>query len=198
MAAVKQMRQSTLDTIGLGTVLEIFSNGKMPADAGELVDKVFGPSKDRGALVISGANGIVGAGKTMQLGSRLQPFGVPIVALDFANAPDGIGKKYSGLVQAFGREGADAVMQSITRLTYDGKRLPSRLKDFKPRFLLEAIPEIRKGDPEITIIVLSGFSAERMGGPAIERGADGYVEKGTPIQELREVTRNAVAARRGD
>ena len=63
---------------------------------------------------------------------------------------------------------------------------------------LEAIPEIRKGDPDIAIIVLSGFSADRMGGPALERGADGYVEKGTPIQELRDATRTAVAQRRGD
>jgi DNA-binding NarL/FixJ family response regulator len=63
---------------------------------------------------------------------------------------------------------------------------------------LEAIPEIRKGDPDVAIIVLSGFSADRMGGPALERGADGYVEKGTPIQELRDATRMAVASRRGD
>jgi DNA-binding NarL/FixJ family response regulator len=63
---------------------------------------------------------------------------------------------------------------------------------------LEAILEIRSSDPDVAIIVLSGFSADRMGGPAIQRGADGYVEKGTPIQELREVTRAAVASRRGD
>ena len=63
---------------------------------------------------------------------------------------------------------------------------------------LEAIPEIRKGDPDVAIIVLSGFSADRMGGPALERGADGYVEKGTPIQELRETTRLAVAKRRDE
>jgi DNA-binding NarL/FixJ family response regulator len=61
---------------------------------------------------------------------------------------------------------------------------------------LEAIPEIRRGDPDVAIIVLSGFSADRMGGPALERGADGYVEKGTPIQELRDATRMAVAKRR--
>jgi DNA-binding NarL/FixJ family response regulator len=61
---------------------------------------------------------------------------------------------------------------------------------------LEAIPEIRKGDPDVAIIVLSGFSADRMGPPALERGADGYVEKGTPIQELRDATRIAVAKRR--
>jgi DNA-binding NarL/FixJ family response regulator len=63
---------------------------------------------------------------------------------------------------------------------------------------LEAIPEIRKGAPDVAIIVLSGFSADRMGGPALERGADGYVEKGTPIQELRDATRTAVANRRED
>jgi DNA-binding NarL/FixJ family response regulator len=61
---------------------------------------------------------------------------------------------------------------------------------------LEAIREIRKKDPDVAIIVLSGFSADRMSGHAIERGADGYVEKGTPIQDLRDATRTAVASRR--
>ena len=56
------MRQSTLQTIGLGTVIEIFQNGKLPVDTGEIVDEVFGNADDRGSLVISGANGIVGAG----------------------------------------------------------------------------------------------------------------------------------------
>jgi DNA-binding NarL/FixJ family response regulator len=63
---------------------------------------------------------------------------------------------------------------------------------------LQAIPQIREGDPDVAIIVLSGFSADRMGGPALERGADGYVEKGTPIQELRDATRLAVAKRRDE
>jgi DNA-binding NarL/FixJ family response regulator len=63
---------------------------------------------------------------------------------------------------------------------------------------LQAIPKIRGFDPDVAIIVLSGFSSDRMAGPTRERGADGYVEKGTPIQELREVTRAAVAARRGE
>lgn len=61
---------------------------------------------------------------------------------------------------------------------------------------LEAIPEIRRIKPEIAIVVLSGFSAARMGPKATERGADGYVEKGTAVAELRAVTRRAVAARR--
>ena len=63
---------------------------------------------------------------------------------------------------------------------------------------LEAILEIRKRDPDVAIIVLSGFTADRMRAPVIERGADDYVEKGTPMQELRDATRAAVAARRGD
>src|SRR5262245_9610620 len=63
---------------------------------------------------------------------------------------------------------------------------------------LEAIPEICRGDPDVAIIVLSGFSADRMSQPAIDRGADGYVEKGTPIQEIRDTTRMAVGKRRGE
>jgi DNA-binding NarL/FixJ family response regulator len=62
----------------------------------------------------------------------------------------------------------------------------------------EAIPEIRRGNPDAAIIVLPGFSADRMGERAIKRGADAYVEKGTPIQELRDTTRMAVARRRGE
>ena len=169
------MRKSTLETLGLGTVLDMVERGGRPATTADLVDRVFGPAGDRGALVISGASGIVGAGKTMQLGSRLAPYGVPIVALDFPGAPDGIGQKYQGLVSAFGREAADNVMKSITKLTYDGKNLPPQLKDYKPRFLLEAIPEIldvkkahyamfRAEYPEIEIrSVTSGFPSKELG-----------------------------------
>ncbi|UCF68376.1 MAG: hypothetical protein JSV80_03500, partial [Acidobacteriota bacterium] len=77
------MRPSTLETLGLGSVLEIFQRGRLPAATNELVDRVFGSAGQRGALVVSGANGIVGAGKLMQLGARLEPYGVPMVALDF-------------------------------------------------------------------------------------------------------------------
>ena len=104
------MREPTLGTMGLGGVLDLFKAGRLPVDPATAVERVFGPAGDRGALVISGASGIVGAGKTMQLGSRLAPYGVPVVALDFPNAPDGIGQKYQGLVAAFGREGADKVI----------------------------------------------------------------------------------------
>jgi enoyl-CoA hydratase/carnithine racemase/3-hydroxyacyl-CoA dehydrogenase len=171
----KVMRESTLQTLGLGNVIDIFQNGRTPADTAGLVDQVFGNAGNRGSLVISGANGIVGAGKTMQLGSRLEPFGVRVVGLDFPSAPDGIGRQYPGLVQAFGREGADRIMGNITRMSYDGSNLPAELKNLQPRFLLEAIPEIleikrahyklfRDAFPGIEIrSVTSGFPSSELG-----------------------------------
>ncbi len=38
----KSLRQSTLQTLGLGSVADIFRNGRLPVDAGDLVDQVFG------------------------------------------------------------------------------------------------------------------------------------------------------------
>lgn len=169
------MRQPTLETLGLGTPLEIFKRSSLPVEPGELVGRVFGGADDRGSLVISGANGIVGAGKAMQLGSRLQPFGVSVIALDLPNAPDGIGDQYGGLVRAFGPDGAGKIMENIVRLTYDGTHLPPRMKEYRPRFLLEAIPEIldlkkshyevfRADFPEIEIrSVTSGFPSSQLG-----------------------------------
>lgn len=174
-ATTTSMRRSTLETLGLGTPLAAYRNGRMPADAASLVDKVFGPAGDRGAMVISGANGIVGAGKVMQFASRLQPYGVTVVGLDMPNAPDGIGQKYAGLAQSFGAEQAAKIMGGIVQLKYDGKTLPSALAGFKPRFLLEAIPEIadlkrahyamfRAAFPGIEIrSVTSGFPSRELG-----------------------------------
>jgi enoyl-CoA hydratase/carnithine racemase/3-hydroxyacyl-CoA dehydrogenase len=171
----KSLRTPSLETIGLGSTLEVFQRGALPATASDLVDRVFGPAGERGALVISGANGIVGAGKTMQLGSRLHRYGVPIVALDLPGAPDGIGRQYRGLVAAFGRKGADEIMAGISRMSYDGTSLPDRLADYRPRFLLEAIPEIlelkrahydvfRRSFPDIEIrSVTSGFPSSELG-----------------------------------
>lgn len=169
------MRPSTLEGLGLGTVLDVFSQGRMPADAGALVDRVFGPAGQRGALVISGASGIVGAGKVLQLGSRLQPFGVPIVGLDFPNAPDGLSAKYGPAVSTFGRDRANAIFSNVVRLSYDGRTLPQALAHFQPKMLLEAIPEIldvkkahyamfREAYPGIEIrSVTSGFPSRELG-----------------------------------
>jgi enoyl-CoA hydratase/carnithine racemase len=172
---VRAMRPSTLETLGLGPVLEIFRRGTLPVRTEEMVERVFGPAASRGALVISGANGIVGAGKTMQLGARLAAYGVRVATLDFPGAPDGIGRQYPGLVQAFGREGADRIMSGIVRLTYDGRTLPAELAALRPRFLLEAIPEIleakqahyrmmREAFPDLEIrSVTSGFPSSELG-----------------------------------
>ena len=172
---IKSMRQPTLETLGLGTVLEIFQRGQMPVNTHDLVEQVFGNSESRGSLVISGVNGIVGAGKAMQLSSRLEQFGVGIVGLDFPGTPDGVGRQYQGLVRAFGKKRADKVMANIIQLTYDGVHLPSELNELQPRFLLEAIPEIldikkahyklfRGIFPEIEIrSVTSGFPRSELG-----------------------------------
>jgi enoyl-CoA hydratase/carnithine racemase/3-hydroxyacyl-CoA dehydrogenase len=172
---MKSLRQSTLETLGLGTVLDIFRRGTLPVSAGTLTDRVFGNSGARGALLISGANGIAGAGKTMQLGSRLTPFGITIVGLDIAGAPDGIGRQYQALKAAFGQSKADEIMSGIVRLNYDGRTLPAQLHGLHPRLLLEAIPEIlavkkahyamfRGAFPDIEIrSVTSGFPSAELG-----------------------------------
>ena len=169
------MRKQTLQSLGLGSVLDIFKSGALPANPSDMVDAVFGPAGDRGSLVISGGNGIVGAGKLMQFGTRLLPYNIPLVALDMAGAPDGISAQYAGLEASFGREKAAAVMQNIFQLSYDGKTLPAQLKALNPRFLLEAIPEIlhlkkahyelfRASFPEVQIrSVTSGFPMKELG-----------------------------------
>ena len=169
------MRQTTLETMGLGSVLDIFQNGRMPADIGGLVDEVFGPSSDRGSLLISGGNGIVGSGKAMQLGARLLPYGVPIVTIDLPDAPDGIGQQFPGLKGSFGPQKAGEIMSNIIKFNYDGRSLPTLLNHFKPRFVLEAIPEIlnlkrshyelmRGSFPDIEIrSVTSGFPNSELG-----------------------------------
>jgi hypothetical protein len=48
------MRAPTLQTMGLGSVIDIFRQGRLPVDTAELVDTVFGKGQDRGCLVISG------------------------------------------------------------------------------------------------------------------------------------------------
>lgn len=169
------IRQPTLSTLGLGSVIEIFERGGLPASASDLVDRVFGPPGDRGCMVITGANGIVGAGKAVQMASRLEPYGVPIVGLDFPGAPDGIGRQWPGLARAFGPDRASAIASAVIRLTYNGRDLPKALWGLKPRFLLEAIPEVldlkrahyevfRSAFPGIEIrSVTSGFPSRVLG-----------------------------------
>ncbi|MBT7618246.1 MAG: hypothetical protein HN590_13265, partial [Calditrichaeota bacterium] len=98
---MKSIRKSTLQSLGLGNVLEVFKGGKLPVNTAQLVDEVFGPEGDRGSIVITGGNGIVGSGKAMQLGARLLEYGIPIVTLDLPDAPDGISQHYDGLKGSF-------------------------------------------------------------------------------------------------
>ncbi len=171
----KLLRQSTLQTLGLGSASDIFRNGRLPVAVGDLVDQVFGDPAERGSLVISGANGVVGTGKMMQLTSRLEPFGVKSIGLSRSSTADGISPHYPRLVKTIGKERADRVMGNIVRITYNGNRLPDDLKKWRPRFLLEAIPEIleakkahyqifREAFPGIEIrSVTSGFPSSELG-----------------------------------
>jgi len=84
-------------------------------------------------------------------------------------------------VAAVGQQRADRIMANIVRMTYDGKSLPTDLAKWRPRFLLEAIPEIletkkahyrlfREAFPGIEIrSVTSGFRVRSWSG----RGASG-------------------------
>ena len=45
------LREPTLQTLGLGTVIDIFRNARLPANPGDLVDEVFGEGPKRGSLV---------------------------------------------------------------------------------------------------------------------------------------------------
>lgn len=49
---------------------------------------------------------------------------------------------------------------------------------------LEAIPEIKRASPDTKILVFSGFDGARMSVEAMSRGADGYLEKGSSMDEV--------------
>jgi CheY-like chemotaxis protein len=63
---------------------------------------------------------------------------------------------------------------------------------------LETIPAISSTAPETAIIVFSGFAAERMREPALNSGADMYLEKGSPLDEVINAVRDVVDTRRGE
>ena len=54
---------------------------------------------------------------------------------------------------------------------------------------LEALPLIRRAAPETSVIVFSGFTEARMGSLVLESGADRYIEKGEPLERVREAVR---------
>ncbi len=57
---------------------------------------------------------------------------------------------------------------------------------------LEALPHIRKVAALATVVMLSGFNAAEMTERAVALGADGYVQKGTPIRQLLDQVRGLV------
>ena len=173
----KSMRQSTLETLGLGSVLDIFATRQLPVDAGDLVDQVFGPAGDRGSLVISGANGIVGAGQddaarlpaASPSASGRRPR-LPRTCRRDRPAVPGPGAARSAA------SGPTAIMGNIIRLTYDGKTLPARARRRcnpascwrrSPRSSRSRRPTTRSSAtrfPEIEIrSVTSGFPQSELG-----------------------------------
>jgi DNA-binding NarL/FixJ family response regulator len=62
---------------------------------------------------------------------------------------------------------------------------------------LETIPRVATAAPATGIVVFSGFVAERVRQLALNLGADGYVDKGTPLDELAAVVRDVAARASG-
>lgn len=60
---------------------------------------------------------------------------------------------------------------------------------------LETLPLIEKSVPGTGIVVFSGFGAGRMGDLAISRGAHRYIEKGEPLESLRDAVRDVARLR---
>ena len=75
-------------------------------------------------------------------------------------------------------------MSNVIRLTYDGKSLPRELQELKPRFLLEAIPEVQEA--------YLGFAAENGLGPSTNRRVQVALD-----EVLNNIARVAVQAMAG-
>jgi DNA-binding NarL/FixJ family response regulator len=60
---------------------------------------------------------------------------------------------------------------------------------------LEALPLIRRAAPGTSVIVFSGFTEARMASLVLERGADRYIEKGEPLERVREAVRELAVSR---
>jgi signal transduction histidine kinase/CheY-like chemotaxis protein len=63
---------------------------------------------------------------------------------------------------------------------------------------LQAAPEIRRLSPDTRIVILSGFSRDRLSDEARAVGADAYIEKGTSPKQIAEVLRHVCATERDD
>ena len=90
----------------------------------------------------------------------------------------------------------------------DGEACVEGIADTKPDVVLldismprmdglKAIPLIRDRSPRTAIVVLSGFSEERVGKEALEQGAARYLRKGADLEEIRSTVLAAAAERAG-
>jgi signal transduction histidine kinase/CheY-like chemotaxis protein len=61
---------------------------------------------------------------------------------------------------------------------------------------LQATPEIRRCSPETRIVILSGFSKDRLADDAIAAGADAYIEKGTSPKQIAQIVEDVCATPR--
>jgi two-component system invasion response regulator UvrY len=63
---------------------------------------------------------------------------------------------------------------------------------------LEVLRELRQIDPDVPVVVASGFAARRLAHVAFDQGADAFFEKGRPAAELIAMVRGAgvISARR--
>jgi two-component system, chemotaxis family, chemotaxis protein CheY len=61
---------------------------------------------------------------------------------------------------------------------------------------LQALPLIRAAAHDARVIVLSGFDQGQMAAKATAAGADGYIEKGVPMEELARVVDEVLAGDR--
>ena len=60
---------------------------------------------------------------------------------------------------------------------------------------LEALPLIRRAAPGSSVIVFSGFTESRMAPLVLENGAARYIEKGEPLERVREAVRELAISR---
>lgn len=62
---------------------------------------------------------------------------------------------------------------------------------------LQALPRLRAMMPDATIVVFSGYESSELAVRAVERGADGYVEKGAAVTQIVERLRELRDGRAG-
>ncbi len=97
---------------------------------------------------------------------------------------------------ALGRGGFDVVGEAG-----DGRSGIEAVREQRPDVILvdlampimdgiEALPSLRRLCPTAKIVVLSGFGAQQMSARAVAAGADGYVQKGAPLNAILDYVRD--------